>query len=299
MQELKNLVVFTTVTELHSFSKAADKLFLTKSAISKIIFKLEQDLKVTLFHRTTRELALTNEGAIFYEYSKKAIRELNTAKELIHNHQQKIVGTVKISVPVILGKNYISPLLRNLLKEQPELVLYTSFNDKFIDFNQEDIDIAVRTGHILPNNNLSYCKIGNHKMIVCGSQKYFENKGIPMSLDDLQDHDALIYVRDGFIHSWKFLDGQSNIIEIHPKSRFITDNSEVIFESVLAGEGLGWLPSWLAQPYIEKGLLKEVLHTYPSLNFPIHIVWKKSNFLPSRIRLVIDTLKSAHFSYFK
>ncbi|MBF7684132.1 LysR family transcriptional regulator [Acinetobacter sp. B5B] len=293
MNELKNLIVFTTVATHQSFSKAAEELFLTRSAVSKIVNRLEQDLQVCLFHRTTRDISLTNEGTIFYEYSKKAINELETAKDIINNNKKELVGNIKISVPVILGKHYIAPLLQNLLKEHKLLTVNISFNDEFIDLNHDDIDIVIRTGHVMKHHNLSHKMIGNHKMIVCGSHSYFKDYGIPLTLDDLNHHESIVYARKGFIHTWKFLDHESNLIEIIPKSRFTTDNSEVVLDSILAGNGIGWLPSWLAQPYINRGQLKEVLQPYQSLNFPINVIWRTSDFIPSRIRLLIDQFISS------
>lgn len=290
MNELKSLVVFTTVATQKSFSKAAEELFLTRSAVSKIINRLEDELQVCLFHRTTRDISLTSEGDVFYEYSKKAIHELETAKDIINNNKQELNGNIKVSAPVILGKKYIAPLLRTLLEEHKLLSVNISFNDEFIDFNNNDVDIVIRTGHIVKNQNLSYCKIGNHKMIVCGSQKYFEKHGIPLTLEDLDNHESIVYARKGFIHTWKFLDKQSNLIEMIPKSRFMTDSSEVVLDSILAGNGIGWLPCWLARSYIDKGQLQQILCTYQSLSFPINLIWKKSNFTPLRIKLFIDQI---------
>lgn len=292
MNELKNLIVFITVANQQSFSKAADELFLTRSAVSKIINRLEKDLQVCLFHRTTRDVSLTNEGTIFYEYSKKAIHELETAKDIIYKNKHELIGNIKISVPVILGKHCIVPRLQKMLKEHKFLTVNISFNDEFIDLNHDDIDIVIRTGHVMNYHNLSHHIIGYHKMIVCGSHAYFTQYGIPLTLEDLDHHESIVYARKGFIHTWKFLDHQSNLIEIIPKSRFITDNSEVILDSILAGYGIGWLPSWLAQPYIHKGQLKQVLGAYQSLNLPIHVIWRTSDFIPSRIKLFIDQFVS-------
>ncbi|WP_180029135.1 LysR family transcriptional regulator, partial [Acinetobacter sp. YH16032] len=141
VNDLKSLMAFISVVEQGSFTKASEKLHLTRSAVSKMISKLEVQLGVVLFNRDTRHLALTEEGSIFYEHSQRAVQELLIAETLFESNNQNIQGMIRISMPVLFGQKFIVPILRDLADEHQNLNMVLSFNDRYIDLIEDNYDL--------------------------------------------------------------------------------------------------------------------------------------------------------------
>lgn len=294
LNELKSLMVFISVVELGSFVQAAEKMNMTRSAVSKMIAKLEQQLGVVLFVRTTRQLVLTHEGAIYYEYSQRAMHELNTAEALLENKKEKVTGLLRISMPVLFGQKYMVPILKALAELQPELNFELSFTDRRVDLIEENIDLAIRIGHLENTSHLIAKPLDQHSMLLCASALYLKKHGAPLSVDDLAQHQTIAYAKSGHIQKWQFKYPHSTknnqIIEYMTKSQIHMDDMQAILNAILMDYGIAWLPSWLVYPYLNNGQLVQVLEHYPSLDYPIQLVWKQSNFLPLRIRVTIDSI---------
>lgn len=144
MERFTGISVFVEVADAGGFSAAAARLNLTRSAVGKTVSRLEQRLGVRLFNRTTRTQNLTEEGQLFYESCQKALGEIKTAESLLESGRREIRGRLRISMPVLFGRQCVAPLLRDLLQAHPHLEFDLSFNDRVIDLLDEGFDLAVR-----------------------------------------------------------------------------------------------------------------------------------------------------------
>jgi len=290
LTDLKSLNAFMTVVELGSFTQAAEKLHLTRSAVSKMVAKLEQQMGAVLLTRNTRHVTLTDEGAVFYEYSQRAVQELLTAENLLDSSSQHIRGSLRLSMPVLFGQKFIVPILKTLSEQHPELNIELSFNDRRVDLIEDNFDLAIRIGHLEDSSQLIAKKIGQHAMWLCATPHYLEQHGTPSSLTDLEQQHLIRYAKSGQMQAWQFKDPNLKTIKYRPNGNIQMDDMQAILDYTLMGGGISWLPSWLIQPYLQSGRLKHLLADHSSNDYPIQIVWKQSHFLPLRIRITIDLI---------
>ncbi|HHE6469249.1 TPA: LysR family transcriptional regulator [Providencia rettgeri] len=290
--EMNSIPIFVTVAESSNFSQAAEKLYVTRSAVAKTISRLEERLGITLFNRTTRSQSLTDEGLIYYEFCRRALNEIKMAEDILEGGKLLVSGKLRVSVPVLLGHLCISPLLSELAKKHPKLELEISFSDRQVDLSEEGFDLAVRIGELPDSSTLIARHLASHSMIFCASPGYFQQAGEPISLEELAQHEAIAYVRSGRILKWQVKNEREENIEINPPSRLMMDDMQAIKDIAIMGGGIAWLPYWLVREQLANGSLKEILKEYSSASWPIHAVWLRTPRRSLKVRLAIDTLIS-------
>ena len=175
--ELNAISIFVTVVEAGSFVRAAEQLHLTRSAISKNIARLEEQLGVALFKRTTRTLSMTDEGALFYEHSRRAVSEIQNAAALLDQGKINATGRLRMSVPVLFGQVFATPLMVKFAQQHADLQLEISFNDRTVDLVEEGFDLCIRIGTLSDTTQLVAKSIGEHRMLLCASPDYLNEAG--------------------------------------------------------------------------------------------------------------------------
>lgn len=287
--QLSGIAAFVRAAEASSFAVAAEQLGLSRSAVGKAIARLEQRLGVQLFHRTTRSLRLTDEGAAFYERCAGALADIRDAEEDFDAAKRRPVGRVRISVPVLLGRHCIAPILVELAAMHAQLELDVAFSDRPADLLADGIDLAVRTGALGDEADLKARRLGVQSMVLCAAPSYLDMRGTPKGLDDIGSHAMLAYGKAGRVVPWRFDDGGRRH-EIKPAGRLRFDDLEAIADAAARAGGLAWLPSWLVAARLRAGQLVEVLPALRGAGFEIHAVWPLGRYLPMRVRAVIDAL---------
>lgn len=290
--ELSAISIFVTVVEAGSFVKAAEQLHLTRSAISKNIARLEEQLGVALFKRTTRSLSMTDEGALFYEHSRRAVSEVQNAAALLDQGKINATGRLRMSVPVLFGQVFVAPLMVKFAQQHADLQLEISFNDRTVDLVEEGFDLCIRIGTLSDTTQLVAKPIGEHRMVLCASPDYLnENEAVPLEhIEDLDNHTTIADPHFGQIKKWQLQKENSEPLFIKPKAKLLLNDLQAIKNAALAGAGIAWLPDWLIQNELQDGKLVQVLETMSSIAFPIHLVWPTLPFMPLKTRLAIDYL---------
>lgn len=288
--EMNSIPIFVTAAESTNFSQAAEKLYVTRSAVAKTISRLEERLGITLFNRTTRSQSLTDEGLLYYEFCRRALNEIKMAEDILEGGKLQVSGKLRVSVPVLLGHQCISPLLSALAKEHPKLELEISFSDRQVDLSEEGFDLAVRIGSLPDSSSLIAKNLAAHSMIFCASPDYFRRAGEPISLEELKQHEAIAYVRSGRILKWQVKNEKGEISEINPPTRLMMDDMQAIKDIAVTGGGIAWLPYWLVREQLANGSLKEILKEHSSACWPIYAVWLRSPHRSLKLRLAIDKL---------
>ncbi|MBV4411276.1 LysR family transcriptional regulator [Enterobacteriaceae bacterium YMB-R22] len=291
--EMNSIPVFVAVAESVSFSQAAEKLHVTRSAVAKNISRLEERLGVTLFNRTTRSQSLTDEGTLYYESCRRALNEIKMAEDILEGGKLQASGKLRVSVPVLLGHFCISPLLTALAKEHPGLELEVSFSDRQVDLLEEGFDLAVRIGTLADSSSLIARKLASHTMVFCASPDYIRQAGEPVSSDELKQHAAVAYVRSGRILEWRLKNEKEEITEMTPPARLMMDDMQAVKDITVAGGGIAWLPYWLVREQLVSGGLTEILKDLSSGSWPIYAVWPRTPHLSLKVRLAVDKLVSA------
>ncbi|APO75742.1 LysR family transcriptional regulator protein [Rhizobium etli 8C-3] len=290
MEQLKGISVFVEVAEAGGFSKAAERLHLTRSAVGKTIARLEQRLGVRLFHRTTRAQSLTEEGQFFYEHCLRAVEEITRGEALLESGKREVRGRLRITMPVLFGRQCVAPILIKLLDEHPHLELDLSFNDRIVDLVDDGFDLAVRNGPLGDYPGLMVRVIAKQRMTVCASPGYLERCGIPSKLEDLEVHHGIVYGRQDRNRTWIFPTNAEPLRQVLPRSRLRLDDLATIADAAAQGVGLAWLPCWLVRDRVASGELRRVLTDIPAVAFDANVVWVKSPAMQPKVRLVIDTL---------
>lgn len=286
---LSGIDIFVAVVEFEGFARAAEKRHLTRSAVAKTISRLEQRLGVQLFHRTTRSVSLTEEGALFHEYCVRALEQLRAGEAMLESGRREVVGKLRVTMPVLFGHLCIAPLLTQLAQEHPALQLELSFSDRLADLVEDGFDLAIRNGPLADSDYLVARRIGEHKMVLCAAEGYVRRHGAPATLDELLSHAAIAHARHGHVSSWRFWqDGE--VRDIVPAARLMMDDFQAIYNAAIAGMGLAWLPYWLVRDALREGLLTELLPHCTATMFAVHAVWPRTPHLAPKIRLVIDRL---------
>lgn len=288
--DISAIPVFVVAAESESFSDAAQKLHLTRSAVAKTISKLEERLGIVLFIRTTRSTRLTDSGNLYYKHCLVALNEIITAEELLEGERKNVSGTLKVSIPVLFGNMFVTPVLTQLSLAHPELQLVISYNDHVIPFCEEDIDLAIRIGKIPETAPYVARKIADHRMMLCASPDYLAGSSKIQTIADLNDHSTIAYSRNGQIINWRLMSTDNEVVAITPNSKILMDDMQSIVQATVAGAGVTWLPSWLIKEKIACGQLLQVLPDTSDVAWDINIIWTHNPRIPLKLRVAIDTL---------
>lgn len=287
---LYGIETFVQVVEAGNFALAAKRLYVSRSAVGKTIAKLEEHLGVHLFHRTTRKQTLTEDGQAYYEYCVRALAELEAGKALIDSGRQAPAGRLRITAPVLFGRQCVAPILLRLTQQYPELSLEMSFSDRPVDLVGEGFDLAIRIGDLPNSATLAARRLGEQRMVVCASPAYLASQGRPLEPDDLDRHIGVVYCQAGHDVPWRFKSPGGGFYEKRPSARIRFDDLQAMADAAVASAGVAWLPGWLLAPYVKAGELEIVMDSDRVLSTDIHALWPKTRHLAAKTRVAIDVL---------
>lgn len=288
MDLLQTMRVFSRVAEANSFSRVARELGMAQPTVSKHISSLEEHLGVRLISRTTRKLALTEDGRAFYEHCRNINEAVSEAEAAIGRRRLAPAGLVRMAVPVAFGRLHVAPRIRRLLDCYPELKVDLIMNDGFVDLVEQGIDLAIRIGE-LQDPNLVVRRIGTTVRVTVGSPDYFARHGEPQSPQELVHHNCIVYTPLATGNAWHF-EGGGGPVSVRVQGNYRANNSEAVREGVIAGIGIAVSPIWLFRDEITKGLVKVVLRDYEPKRLPIHAVYPSRRFVPANVRAIVDFL---------
>ncbi|MBE1529911.1 DNA-binding transcriptional LysR family regulator [Sphingopyxis sp. OAS728] len=279
---------FVAVARLGSFTAVAAERGATKSAIGRAVSRLEARLGMKLLHRTTRRLTLTPAGEAWLEHCVAALDELGRGENALMLARDTPAGEVRIDLPTAFGRRHIMPVLIELAERYPGLNLNVSFTDRRVDLVSENIDLAVRIGHLDDASDLLARRIGVQHMVIVGAPAYLARRGVPRSSADLADHDCIAGRRRGNRIAWlvKQPDGSTARQVLRVKHEL--QDFEAVLMAAKAGCGLTQLPTWLVQEELRSGALEMVLDGLSGGELPINLLWPGTRTLPAKMRVIID-----------
>lgn len=295
-ERLKGIDVFVAVAERGSFVAAAERLNLTSSAVSKSIARLEARLATRLFERTTRRLALTDTGTLFYQTCLRVLADLEEVETSIGAEYAQPVGRVRIDLPASFGRRHALPAILDFAARHDLLVPHISLSDHFVDLVEERVDIVVRIGgtNVWPTA-VGHHYLGSERLIFCAAPAYLARKGVPQTDGDLDQHDRVVYARtDGTVNSWLFGGIERGAMEQRfMPGRIAVGDGEGQVAAVLAGYGITQLPTWLVKRELEEGTLLEVLPHLATEGLPMNLVWLKSRQHLPKVKLLLEALAAS------
>lgn len=278
-----DLQTFVEVADAGGISAAARRLDVSKSIVSRRLFRLEAELGVQLLVRTKRGAVLSEAGATFREHAARIGAELEIAKDTILPTGE-LRGRLRIAMPVSFGPTHFAPVLAELAHRHPKLQIQASYSDRFVDLIAEGFDCAIRVGH-LPDSDLMARRIGPITAQIVASPAYIETHGAPQTLADLARHEVLLQGTE----SWHLL-AEGEVISVQPQGRFKADNGVALTAAAVAGLGIASLPDCLTREQLTTGALVPVMTQYQVRPGGAYVVRPPGQHSPRKIRVLTDLL---------
>ncbi|MBI4693148.1 MAG: LysR family transcriptional regulator [Gammaproteobacteria bacterium] len=293
MDRLRSIEMFVRTVECGNLSRAAAELGLSPAVASRGLADLESRLATRLMHRSSRRLALTESGQIYYTRCKQILEDLQEAEALATENTVKPRGTLRLNVPVSFGIHQLGPLWAEFLARYPELELAVSLNDRLVDLLDQGYDLGIRIARIA-DSTLIAKQLARTRMICCAAPAYLARRGEPRAPEELRDHTCLGYTHLNTRDEWVFhgrQDRAEHRVGIHCVMH--ADNGDTIRHAALAGAGLVLQPSFIVGEDLKAGTLVEILPEYRSMSLGIYAIYPTRKHVPVRVRLFVDYLLKA------
>ena len=288
MDLLAVMRVYVRVAEAGSFSAVARELGTTQPAVSRQVAALEEHLGARLLQRTTRSLALTEDGRDLLEHARRVLDAVEDAEASVGRRHAIPGGLVRLATPATFGRLYVAPRMTRLLERYPELSVDLRMSDGVVDLVADGIDLAIRASNTL-DPGLVARKIGSSRRITVAAEACIRAHGMPQHPQDLARLPCVIFTGRASPNEWQF-DGVDGPISVTVGGRFRSDNSEALREGVLSGLGFAVLPTWLLGDAVAGGQLRSVLTGWEPPSSAISAVYPSRRNLAPRTRAVIDFL---------
>jgi DNA-binding transcriptional LysR family regulator len=291
VSSLDDLTTFARVADMGSLTQAAAALGLTPSAVSRSLARLEERLGARLLHRTTRRVALTEEGAQFHRRVVQLLGDLEEAEAEARGHADAPIGTLRVSTSIAFGTHQLLPLLPDLRRRYPRLRIALDLDDRRVDLVAEGVDVAIRFG-ALGDSSLIARKIGWTTRIICAAPAYLARNGLPETPDDLSRHDCLVFRDPAIAHlnRWPFRTpaGRREIAVTGP---FMLGDGETLYRLALDGLGVARLSRFVADAALRDGRLVPLLASWQiDDQTPLHAVYPHRRHLPPRVSAFVEFL---------
>ncbi|TPI66947.1 LysR family transcriptional regulator [Mesorhizobium sp. B3-1-3] len=285
---IEDLQTFVAVADAGGVSAAARRLGVSKSIVSRRLFRIEAELGVQLLARTTRGAALTEAGITFRDHAARASAEIDTARETILPSGD-LRGRLRVAMPLTFGPTHFAPVLAEMARQHPRLHIQTSYSDRFVDLIAEGFDCAIR-GAYLQDSNLIAQRVGPIHGKLVASPDYIKAHGSPETLDELVTHQALMQGTE----AWQFMDG-SKIVTVQPQGKFKADSATALAAAAAAGLGIAWLPDCITYEYVVSGALVPIMTRYPVPPGAAYVVRPPGQHPARKVRVLTEMLTE----YFK
>ena len=290
MDKLNAISVFCKVIETQSFTQAANQQNISVAMASKLVSQLEEHLKTRLLQRTTRKIVPTEAGMLYYQRCQAILLDLSEADSSISNMTTSLQGNLLISVPRDFGLLYISPNLPKFIELHPNLHVEIEFEDKRVDLVAEGYDLALRIGY-MQDSSLVARKISSSPMHFVASPSYLESRGTPLTPDDLEYHQGLLYKSSLNQVHWQST--KANQIQRYKiQSKVVSNNGMALLEMTKAGLGISNAPDFFVKDALASGDLVEILSEYKQKPLDIYVVYPNRRHLPAKVRAFIEFLAS-------
>jgi DNA-binding transcriptional LysR family regulator len=286
--ETLELTVFHCVVKHGSYVKAAEELALSASGVSRIITRLEERLGARLVQRTTRKLALTELGIAFHARTAQVLQDLADAEAEVQRTTLKPRGTLRMSLPVVFGQLYVTPMLAELTERYPELSFEVSLTNRFVDLIEEGMDLAIRIGS-LADSRLIARRLCSNRRVLVASPTFLARHGTPQRIEELAERDCVIFTGFSRPREWKLL-GPGGPITVTVGGRVASNNVEVLTESAKLGLGITVGATLSVGPALLSGELVRVLSDYEFEPTAIFAVYPSARQLSTKVRSVVDYL---------
>lgn len=287
LPDLEAWAIFAAVAEHRSFSGAAEAIGLSKATVSKAVARLEAHLNVSLFHRTSRRLALTEAGRPLADHAARIVAEAHAAEEAALTGANVPAGRIRLAAPMSFGVRSVAPLVAEFLATHPAIEIELSLSDARVDIVAEGFDVALRIAD-LPDSSLRarrLCAIVSH---LVAAPAYLARHGVPAHPADLGEHLLLGYTNVS--GPWRFRGGDGTEVSVRPHGPLAANSGDAVMPALRAGLGIARLPAFFLGDSIANGELVELLPGWAPPPIGLHLLTPPSALRPARVEALIDFL---------
>lgn len=281
--------MFVAVLEVGSFAGAALRLGTSSGQASKLVSRLERELGVQLFKRSTRALSPTDIGLAYYARVKSLLDEFDALDDAVRDRAGAPGGQLKISAPITFGTVSLTPVLVAFARQFPLIELDVSFADRAVNIVDEGFDMAIRIGK-LSDSSLIARRLGDVRVIIAAAPDYLQQQGTPQHWRDLAQHQCLIDTNFRDPWNWPFEDPPGKMLNTPVQGRLRFSNTEACLQAAVAGLGIARLPGFIAAPALKSGNVVPLLEHYEIAPLGLFALYPPARYLTHKARLLIDFL---------
>lgn len=290
MKNISQFLNFAAVARHGSFASAARELSLAPSSVAKSVARLEEELGVRLFHRTTRSVHMTEEGKTLFAKCSRLLDEIEALDMRNVSDATELAGTIRIGAPIGYGTRVVVPVLTALQRRHPALEFDLRLSDERVNLVEEGLDAVIRFG-ALSDSSMIARQFDSQPLILCASPTYLSTNPKVRKVGDLSNHTFVVFRmptggRDRALHFTE--DGHP--VAISPPSRFRISHGEALVNAAVEGAGMAQIPEFMARPQLESGALLEVLRQFRPEPLPVHVIVPGSRTRPARIDALVEAL---------
>jgi len=280
---------FAQVVESGSFSRAAARLDLSTTAVSRLVADLEAHLQTRLLNRTTRRLSLTETGQAFYGRAVQLLHDLEEAEQEAAKTAVTPRGTIRLSAPISFGTCHVAPAVAEFHARHPGVQFDVQLSDRIVDLVEEGFDLAVRIGGP-GSDTLVARKLGEAQLLLCAAPEYLKRHGTPVAPEDLAGHNCFTYEYAAPRNQWRFRgpDGREHAVRIGGTVH--TNNGDLHAALAAHGAGITLEPDFIVGDLVRAGRLVALLPQYSAPPLPIYAAYPTRRHLSAKVRLFVEHL---------
>ena len=289
MDKLTSMLVFTKVAKAGSFAAAAKELGLSRAMATKHVMQLENGLGIRLLNRTTRNLNLTEVGAVYLERCRQILDDMEEMELAVTRLQTEPRGLLKVSATPFFGSYHLIPAISAYMEVYPDVHVDLTLQTSYVDLIEEGFDLAIQLDE-LQDSSLIARSLGTSQRVVCGSPAYFKKFGTPKSPEELRNHNCLVNLSLAPRDQWQFNIPGGETMTIKVQGTLQANVADALRIAALSGLGLVILPTYMVGPDIRKSRLQAVLTEYVPAPLEIHAVYPHRKHLSAKVRTFVDFL---------
>jgi DNA-binding transcriptional LysR family regulator len=289
MDRFHAIAVFAKVVETGSFARAAERLDVSVSSVSRQVAELEAHLDTRLLNRTTRRLSLTESGRAFHERCVQLLADLEEAEQSANAGTLTPRGTLRLTASITFGARHLAPAIADFVARYPDMRFDVELSDRAVDLVEEGFDLAVRIGNI-GSQNLVGRKVGTTQLVCCAAPSYLRQRGEPKAPEDLAEHVCLTYEYASLRNAWPFRDRQGRERNVRIGGPIHANNGRFLEALAVAGVGIAYEPDFIVGPDVRAGRLTPLLRGYAPAASNIYVVYPSRRHLSAKVRVFADFL---------
>jgi DNA-binding transcriptional LysR family regulator len=288
MDTIEGMRSFAAVAAESSFTNGGKRLGLSTKLVSKYVRQLEERLGVQLFNRTTRSVALTEIGQLYYERCLVLIEEFDEVESAVQDRHHRARGRIRMTAPTGFGEQHLPHLLAGFLRQEPDISIDLELTNRRVSLVEEGFDLGLRIASLTDSTMIAR-KLAPMRMVICAAPEYLKRTGRPGHPAALTTHDCIIDTNFRTASNWPFLiDGARTSVSV--KGRFRVNAPRAAAEMARAGLGIALCPLYAVQAYIDTGQLEILFADCEALDFGIYAIYPHNRHLTARVRVLVDYL---------